>query len=92
MEDDAEVKKAVDEVQEYYDAQDKREWVNWAGKILMPRLHVQVVMEKADAARVEQEKIEEIRRQDERAQQEQERAAKEAELDEKEVEYINVTR
>jgi hypothetical protein len=32
-EDDAEVKKAVDEVQEYYDVQEKREWVDWAGKI-----------------------------------------------------------
>jgi hypothetical protein len=27
MEEDAEVKKAVDEAQEYYNAQDKREWV-----------------------------------------------------------------
>jgi hypothetical protein len=35
MEDDAEVKKAVDEAQESYNAQDKREWVDWAGKILM---------------------------------------------------------
>jgi hypothetical protein len=32
-EDDAEVKKAVDEVQEYYDVQEKREWVDWVGKI-----------------------------------------------------------
>jgi hypothetical protein len=29
-EDDDEVKKAVDKVQEYYDVQDKREWVEWA--------------------------------------------------------------
>jgi hypothetical protein len=28
MEDNAEVKKAVDEVQEYYDMQNKREWVD----------------------------------------------------------------
>jgi hypothetical protein len=61
MEDDAKVKKAVDETQEYYDAQDKREWVNWAGKILMLHLHAQIVMEKVDAARVEQEEIEEMR-------------------------------
>jgi hypothetical protein len=27
MEEDAEVKKAVDKVQAYYDAQDKRQWV-----------------------------------------------------------------
>jgi hypothetical protein len=45
-------------------------------------------MEKADVAKAEQEEIEEIRQQDERAQREQEQAAKEAELDEKEVEYI----
>jgi hypothetical protein len=45
-------------------------------------------MEKVDAARAEQEEIEELRRQDKRAQWEQEQAAKEVELDEKEVEYI----
>jgi hypothetical protein len=48
MEDDTEVKKAVDEAQGYYDAQEKREWVQWAGKTLMPRLHVQMVMERVD--------------------------------------------
>jgi hypothetical protein len=68
--------------------QDKGEWVDWAGKILMPRLHAQVAMEKVDAARAEQEEMEELRRQDERAQQEQEWAAKEAELDEKEAKCI----
>jgi hypothetical protein len=31
-EEDAKVKKAVDEAQEYYDTQDKREWVEWAAK------------------------------------------------------------
>jgi hypothetical protein len=41
--------------QEYYDAQDKREWVEWAGKILMLRLHVQIAMEKVDTARAEKE-------------------------------------
>jgi hypothetical protein len=60
MEDDAEVKKAVDEAQEY-NAQDKREWVDWAGKILMPHLHAQVVMEKGDVVRAEQKEIEELR-------------------------------
>jgi hypothetical protein len=30
-EDDTEVKKAVDEAQEYYNAQDRRDWVEWAG-------------------------------------------------------------
>jgi hypothetical protein len=54
-EDDAEVKKDVEEAQEYYDAQDKREWVEWAGKVLMPRLHAQIAMEKVDAARAEQD-------------------------------------
>jgi hypothetical protein len=57
-EDDAKVSKAVDEAQEYYDVQDKREWVEWANKILMPCLHVQIAMEKADTARVEQEEAE----------------------------------
>jgi hypothetical protein len=38
-EDDINVKKVLDEVQEYYNAQEKREWVEWAGKTLMPQLH-----------------------------------------------------
>jgi hypothetical protein len=88
MEDDTKVSKAVDEVQEYYNVQDKREWVEWAGKILMPRLHAQIAMEKVDAAKVEQEEAEEMQRQNERAQWEREWVEKEAELDEKEVEYI----
>jgi hypothetical protein len=50
-EDDAEVKKAIDEAQEYYDVQDKREWVEWAGKVLMLRLHTQIAMEKVDTVR-----------------------------------------
>jgi hypothetical protein len=87
-EDDVDVKKAVDEAQEYYNAQEKREWVEWAGKMLMPRLHTQIVMEKVDVARAEQEDLEEMRRQDEREQQEWERAEKEAELEEKEAKYI----
>jgi hypothetical protein len=59
-EDDAEVKNAVDKVQGYYNVQDRRNWVEWAGKILMLCLHGQVAMEKADVARAEQEKIEEL--------------------------------
>jgi hypothetical protein len=59
-EEDAKVKKAVDEAQAYYDAQDKREWVEWVGKTLMPCLHVQIAMEKADAMRAEQEELEEM--------------------------------
>jgi hypothetical protein len=54
--------------------QEKREWVEWAGKTLMLCLHAQIAMEKADVARVEQ--------------WEQEGAEKEAELDKKEAEYI----
>jgi hypothetical protein len=65
-EDDVDMKKAVDKVQEYCNAQDKREWVEWAGKILMPRLHMQMAMEKADMMRAEQEELEEMQRQDER--------------------------
>jgi hypothetical protein len=64
-EDDIDVKKAVDEAQVYYNTQEKREWVEWAGKILMPRLHAQMAMEQADAMRAEQEELEEMRRQDE---------------------------
>jgi hypothetical protein len=60
MKDDAEVSKAVDEAQEYYNMQDRRDWVEWAGKILMPRLHAQIAMERADAARVEQEEAKEM--------------------------------
>jgi hypothetical protein len=45
-------------------------------------------MEKADMAKVEQDAMNELRLQEERAQQEEEWAAKEAELDEKEAEYI----
>jgi hypothetical protein len=71
-EEDAEVKKAVDEAQAYYDAQEKREWVEWAGKTLMPHLHAQIAMERVDEMRAEQEQLEESRRQDEREQRERE--------------------
>jgi hypothetical protein len=87
-EEDAEVKKVVDEVQARYDAQNKREWVKWAGKILMPHLRAQMVMERADTERAEQDVMDEEWIQVERAQREEEWAAKEAELDEKEEEYI----
>jgi hypothetical protein len=50
------------------DAHGKREWVEWAGKTLMPRLHAQIAMERADEMRAEQEALEEMRRQDERVQ------------------------
>jgi hypothetical protein len=60
-EDDVNVKKAVDEAQVYYNVQEKREWVEWASKILMPRLHAQMAMEQADAMRAEQEELEEMR-------------------------------
>jgi hypothetical protein len=61
-EEDTEVKKAVDEAQAHYDAQNKREWVEWAGKILMLRLHAQMAMERADAERAEQDAMDEERR------------------------------
>jgi hypothetical protein len=67
-EDDVDIKKAVDEAQAYYNAQEKREWVEWAGKILMPRLHAQMAMEQVDAMRAEQEVLDKMRRQDEREQ------------------------
>jgi hypothetical protein len=43
-EDDAEVRKAVDEAQGVYDVHGKREWVEWVGKTLMPRMHAQIAM------------------------------------------------
>jgi hypothetical protein len=86
-EDDVDIKKAVDEAQAYYNMQEKREWVEWAGKILMPRLHAQMVMEQADTMRAEQEALEEMRRQDEREQREREQAEKEAGWEERELEY-----
>jgi hypothetical protein len=36
------------------------EWVEWAGKTLMPRLHVQMAMEKVDMVRAEREQLEEM--------------------------------
>jgi hypothetical protein len=87
-EDDVNVKKVVDQAQAYYNAQEKREWVEWAGKILMPRLHTQMVMEQADTMRVEQEALEEMPRQDEKEQREQEWAEKEAEWEKREAEFI----
>jgi hypothetical protein len=47
-----------------------------------------MAMEKVDAEWAEQDTMDELRWQEERAQQEEERAVKEAELDEKEMEYI----
>jgi uncharacterized protein YqcC (DUF446 family) len=87
-EDNAEVKNAVDEAQGVYDVRGKQEWVEWAGKTLMPRLYALIEMDRADAMRVEQEAMEEEQFQAERAQREEERAAKEAELEKIEEEYI----
>jgi hypothetical protein len=58
-EDDVDVNKAVNEAQAYYDVQNKREWVEWVGKMLMPRLHAQIAMERADAERAEQDTMDE---------------------------------
>jgi hypothetical protein len=86
--DDVDVKKAVDQAQAYYNAQEKPEWVEWAGKILMLRLHAQMAMEQADTMRAEQEALEEMQRQDEEEQQEWEWAEKEAEWEKREAEFI----
>jgi Spy/CpxP family protein refolding chaperone len=83
-EDDIDVKNVVDEAQKYYNAQEKREWVEWASKILMPQLHAQMAMEQVDVTRAEQES----RRQDEKEQRDWEQVQKEAELEEREMEYI----
>jgi hypothetical protein len=66
--DNNDVKEAIDEVQEYYDAQDRKDWVEWVGKTLMPCLHVQIAMEKRDAVRAEQEVMDELQLQGERAE------------------------
>jgi hypothetical protein len=59
-EDDIDVKKAVDEVQEYYNMQDKRDWVEWGGKTLMFHLHVQIAIDKMDVEWAEQDLIDEV--------------------------------
>jgi hypothetical protein len=67
-EDNTEVKKAVDEAQGVYDVRGKREWVEWAGKTLMPRLHAQIEMERVYTMRAEQDAMEEEQYQAEQAQ------------------------
>jgi hypothetical protein len=67
-EDDAKVRKAVDEAQGVYDTHGKWEWVEWVGKTLMLRMHMQMAMERADAERAEQDTIDEEQIQAERAQ------------------------
>jgi hypothetical protein len=62
----------------------QRGWVEWAGKILMPRLHAQMAMEQVDAMRAEQEELDEMRRQDKREQW----AENEAEWEKREAEFI----
>jgi hypothetical protein len=36
-------------VQDYFNNQDKREFIEWAGTILMPKLHAEIEMEKVAA-------------------------------------------
>jgi hypothetical protein len=54
----------------------------------MLHLYAQIAIEKADPARAEQDVIDKLQLQEERAQREEEQVAKEAELDEKEAQYI----
>jgi hypothetical protein len=44
-----------------FDSFDKREWVGWAGKTLMPKLHGEIEAEKLAAAMVEKRQAEEER-------------------------------
>jgi hypothetical protein len=60
IEDNIDVKKALDEAQEYYNVQEKREWVEWVGKMLIPQLHTQIMMEKEDTVRAEQDAMDEV--------------------------------
>jgi hypothetical protein len=39
--------------------QDRRDWVEWVGKVHMPHLHAQIVMEKVDPVRAEQDAMDE---------------------------------
>jgi hypothetical protein len=59
-------------VQDYFNNQNKREWVEWAGMILMLKLHAEMEMEKVAAkrAQVKAEHIEEIRQEEQKWEQE----------------------
>jgi hypothetical protein len=42
-----------------FDSFDKREWVGWAGKILMPKLHGEIEVERLAAVMVKKRRAEE---------------------------------
>jgi hypothetical protein len=60
MEEDTKVQMVVDNTQEYFNTQDKREWVEWAGKMLMPCLHAQIAIEKVDTEWAEQDAMDDM--------------------------------
>jgi hypothetical protein len=62
----------IDEARNYFNNQDKREWVEWAGTISMPKLHAEMEMEKAAArrAQVEAERLERVRKEEQKQEQE----------------------
>jgi hypothetical protein len=45
-EDDQDISAIIEEARDYFNNKDKREWVEWAGMILMPKLHVEKVVAK----------------------------------------------
>jgi hypothetical protein len=71
----------IEEARDYFNNKDKREWVEWAGTILIPKLHAEMEMEKVAARRVqvEAERLERIRQEEQK--QEKEQVDREAEFD-----------
>jgi hypothetical protein len=80
-EDDQDIVAVIEEAWDYFNNQDKKEWVEWAGTILMPKLHAKMEMKKAVARRVqvEAEGLDQIRKEEQKW--EQERLDREAEFD-----------
>jgi hypothetical protein len=71
-EDDQDIVAVIEEAWDYFNNQDKKEWVEWAGTILMPKLHAKMEMKKAVARRVqvETEGLDRIRKEEQKWEQE----------------------
>jgi hypothetical protein len=62
---------AIDEAHIIFDSFDKREWVGWAGKTLMPKLHGEIEVEKSAAATAEKRRANEEQREREKGEQQE---------------------
>jgi hypothetical protein len=62
---------AINEARGTFNSFDKREWVGWAGKTLMPKLHGEIEAEKLAAAMVDKHRAEEERREREKTEQQE---------------------